>query len=74
MIFELKGLIKMIELTRLNNVRFALNSDHIELIDSTPDTVLTLANGHKYVVKETAHQVIELIKEFRRGCSLPQVS
>lgn len=63
----------MIELTRLNGIRFAVNSDHIEIIEETPDTVITLVNGHKYVVRETAGDIIEGIKNFRRGCSLPEV-
>lgn len=66
-------MIDMIELTRLNDVKFALNSDHIEIIDSTPDTaVITLMNGHKYVVKESSSDIIKLIQDFRRSYSLPE--
>lgn len=64
----------MIELTRLNNVSFAVNSDLIEIIESTPDTVITMMNGHKYVVRETMTDVIEKICEFRRSYTLPDVS
>ena len=43
----------MITLTRLSGTVFALNSDLIERIDATPDTVITLVDGKKYVVTET---------------------
>ena len=42
----------MIMLTRLSGSVFALNSELIERIDSTPDTVITLVDGKKYVVAE----------------------
>jgi flagellar protein FlbD len=59
----------MIELTRLKGVRFALNSEQIETIEETPDTVITLLNGHKYVVRERTREVISLIEAFRRNSS-----
>ena len=42
----------MIELTRLNEVKFSLNPELIELIETTPDTVITLTTGKKLIVKE----------------------
>lgn len=55
----------MIALTRLNGSRFAVNSDLIERIDASPDTVLTLVDGTKYVVAEPLDEVIEAIRAFR---------
>jgi flagellar protein FlbD len=57
----------MIILTRLNGERFALNPDLLERVDSTPDTVLTLLGGTKYVVGEPMETVIERVREFRAG-------
>ncbi len=57
----------MIILTRLNGERFALNPDLLERADSTPDTVLTLLGGTKYVVSESMDQVIDRVREFRAG-------
>ncbi len=51
----------MIQLTRLNNARLALNSDLIKYVEEAPDTVITLLNGEKLVVRETTGQVIELL-------------
>jgi flagellar protein FlbD len=55
----------MILLRRLNNAVLGLNADLIERIDSTPDTVITLVDGKKYVVAETPDEVVERIVAFR---------
>lgn len=57
----------MITVTRLNGKNFMLNALYIETIESFPDTTVTLSNGHKYVVLETAQQVQERIIEFYRS-------
>jgi flagellar protein FlbD len=63
----------MIPLTRLNRAPVILNSDLIEHIEETPDTVITLTTGQIVRVRETAAQVVERIVEFRRriGCLAP---
>lgn len=58
----------MIELTKIKGEKFALNSDQIETLEERPDTVVTMLNGHKYVVKESVSEVIEMIEAFRRNC------
>jgi flagellar protein FlbD len=57
----------MIRLTRINRVPLVLNSDLIEHVEATPDTVIALTNGQKLVVLETADQVIQKVIEFRRS-------
>ena len=57
----------MILLTRLNGVQFALNPDLVERADATPDTVVTLVDGTKYVVKEGVDEVLAAIREYRAG-------
>jgi len=56
----------MIRLTRLNRVPLVLNSDLIEHIDVTPDTVITLTSGQILRVRESADEVVRRIVEFRR--------
>ena len=56
----------MIEVHRLNGELFLLNSDMIEIIDVTPDTVVRLVNGHRYIIKESFKDVRKAIVEFRR--------
>jgi flagellar protein FlbD len=55
----------MIALTRLNGTRFAVNSDLIERVDASPDTVITLVDGTKYLVVESIDEVIDAVRSFR---------
>jgi len=57
----------VIQLTRLNNHPLTLNSDLIKFIEQAPDTVITLVNGEKIVVRENAQDVLERIIQFRRS-------
>lgn len=55
----------MITLTRLNGSAFALNCDLIERVDATPDTVLVLLDGSRYVVSEPLVEVIARVRRHR---------
>jgi len=59
----------MIPLTRINGKQLFLNSDLIEHLEVTPDTVVSLTNGQKFVVLETAEEVVRRVVEFRRNIS-----
>jgi flagellar protein FlbD len=63
----------MIRLTRINRVPLILNSDLIQHVEATPDTVITLTSGQKLVVLESAEEVIEKVTEFRRAIAHPPV-
>lgn len=57
----------MIRLTRINHIPLVLNSDLIEHIESTPDTVVSLTNGQKFMVLESSSDIIDRVIEFRRA-------
>jgi len=57
----------MIQLTRLNNTCLIVNSDLIKFVEQSPDTVVTLLNGEKIIVRESAEQVVERVARFRRS-------
>jgi flagellar protein FlbD len=57
----------MIHLTRLNDRPFVLNADLIKLIENAPDTVITLLNGEKLVVKETIDEILARVAAFHRA-------
>jgi flagellar protein FlbD len=57
----------MIKLTRLNRKLLIVNSDLIEYVEITPDTVITLTSGHKLVVLETAEEIVERVIAFRKS-------
>ena len=56
----------MIHLTRLNRSPLVVNSDLIEYIDVTPDTLIVLTTGQKILVLESAAEVVEMVIGFRR--------
>jgi len=56
----------MIRLTRINHVPLVLNSDLIEHVEMTPDTVIAMTTGQKFMVAESAEEVIQRVIEFRR--------
>jgi flagellar protein FlbD len=64
-VLTLKDDLAMILLTRLNGPQFALNPDLIERAEATPDTVLTLCDGHKVLVAESVQELIDLVREYR---------
>jgi len=55
----------MVKLTKINGQEFFVNSDLMEFIESTPDTIISLTTGKKVIVKETAEVVIEMIIEYK---------
>jgi flagellar protein FlbD len=58
---------RMINVTRLNHTHIVLNSDLIEFIENTPDTVITMVGDRKMTVLETAEDVVERIRSWRRS-------
>ncbi|MCA9418233.1 MAG: flagellar FlbD family protein, partial [Candidatus Omnitrophica bacterium] len=56
----------MIRVTRLNGKPFVINAEMIETIDVTPDTIITLVNGKKYLVTESFEAIIDKVVEYRK--------
>lgn len=54
----------MIRVTRLNGSKLTINALLIETIEETPDTLITLTTGKKYIVSEKAQEVVELVKGY----------
>jgi flagellar protein FlbD len=44
-----------------------INPDHIQTVEANPDTVISLGNGSKFVVRETPDEVSALIREWKAG-------
>lgn len=60
----------MITVTKLNGTQHVVNALFIESLEATPDTMVTLTNGRKYVVKETVDEVIQATERFYQRISL----
>ncbi|MGN1147439.1 MAG: flagellar FlbD family protein [Lachnospiraceae bacterium] len=56
----------MIEITKMNGQKVLVNPDLIELVEETPDTVMTLTTGRKIIVKESRQEVKNLVKLYRK--------
>jgi flagellar protein FlbD len=56
----------MIQLTRLNHDEITINSDLIECLESTPDTLVKLTNGESFMVRESVEEVVQRVVDFRR--------
>lgn len=56
----------MIEVTRLKGKKMMINAELIETVEETPDTVITLTNGKKFVVSESAEEVTSLVIDYKR--------
>ncbi|MCS7003408.1 MAG: flagellar FlbD family protein [Dehalococcoidia bacterium] len=61
----------MIELTRLDGTVLYVNSDLIELVEATPDTVVSLSTGRKLVVKDSPAAIAAKVLEFARRAHEP---
>ena len=57
----------MIQITRLNDTEIIVNADLIEVIEATPDTVITLIDGTRFVVREPPDELVDRIQRYRAG-------
>ena len=56
----------MIRVTRLDGSEFMLNAELIALVERTPDSVVTLVNGDKFVVREPLDEIRDRVLDYRR--------
>ncbi|MGI6552522.1 MAG: flagellar FlbD family protein [Clostridia bacterium] len=59
----------MIKVSTLDNRKIAINADHIERVENVPETIITLTNGKKLMVRETMEEIIEAVIAYRIKCS-----
>lgn len=50
----------MIEVTRLNDTKLMINCDLIEMVEQSPDTIISLTTGKKIIVKESMQDIRNL--------------
>jgi len=56
----------MIELIKTDGSKIVINADLIQEIKETPDTVITLTNGKKLLVKDSTDEIVEKVIEYRQ--------
>ena len=57
----------MIYVTRLDGKPLLVNPELLEMVEATPDTVLTFTNGRKMVVKESLDDLRDRVIAYRRA-------
>lgn len=60
----------MIRLTRINGQVVVINAELIEVVEETPDTVVTMANHNRFMVQESADEIINRVIAYRRSLRL----
>lgn len=65
-LFSLRMVINLVEVTRLKGSKIMINAELIEVVEETPDTVITLTNGKKYVVSESCDEIADLVIQYKR--------
>ena len=60
----------MIIVTRLHGASVAVNCDLIERVEAAPETVVTLVDGSRYVVRESVSEIVDKIRAFRASVVL----
>lgn len=56
----------MISVHKINNDDIMVNSDLIEFIEQTPNTVISMSSGRKLVVAENCEEIREKIIAYKR--------
>ena len=56
----------MIEVTKMNGTKVIINQDLIEIVEETPDTVISFTTGRKLIVKESRQDIKNLVKSYRK--------
>ena len=61
----------MITVTKLNDREITINNDLIEMIETTPDTTITMSTGKKIMVRESVEEIVARIVEYRKNVINP---
>ncbi|MGQ9674395.1 MAG: flagellar FlbD family protein [Chloroflexota bacterium] len=59
----------MIRVSRLDGSKLIINCELVEFVEHTPDTVISLVTGRKFVVRESTGEVVRRVMDYKRGIS-----
>jgi flagellar protein FlbD len=57
----------MIRLHKLNGGEVVINAELIESLEPGPQTIISLATGNRFLVRESADEVTQKVLEYRRA-------
>lgn len=58
----------MIRVTRFDGTAMMLNAEWIQSVENTPDTLITLTNGFKVIVRDRVEDVVSRFIEYKKQC------
>jgi len=61
----------VIRVTRLDGTAVLVNTDQITWIEFNPDTVISLTNGEKLLVRDTPDDIVARVQDYKRSLTLP---
>jgi len=60
----------MIRVTKINGESVFVNALLVELVEATPDTIVTLTTGHKIMVRDSVADIVARTKEYTQAVGL----
>lgn len=63
----------MIFVTRFDGKKIVVNGELIEMIENTPDTIITMTTGKKLTIKEKPEEVVAAVKSYKKEINLPLI-
>lgn len=63
----------MIDITRVNGTVFTINAELIEMVEETPDTVITMMTGKKIIAKESRQEIKNLVKLYKQEININRI-
>jgi flagellar protein FlbD len=63
----------LIVVQRFDGKKIVINGDLIEMIETTPDTIITMTTGKKITVKDTVEDIIGKVKTYKKEINLPLI-
>ncbi len=64
----------MIKIHKMNGSEIVLNCEHIENIESNPDTTITLMNGKKIITSNSADEIVKKVIQYKRNILLQNIN
>ena len=63
----------MIQMTRLDGSVVTVNADLIETVEERPNTIVTLTTEKRFVVQESAQELIDRVVAYRQMSTRPRL-
>jgi len=63
----------LIFVQRFDGKKIVVNGELIEMIESTPETIITMTTGKKITVKDSIEELVEKVKKYKKELALPVI-